>query len=249
MKSLLLLAASALALSACTPSAKPPQRAKLDCPETQGDLARASVAADGKSCVYRDGGTDIELRLVALTGTVDQTLEGVERSLLTDPDASKTASTALDTAARAVAAEAAAAAKTAADDARWEGSESRAGSNDGDEVSIDLPGVQIEANDDSAQVSIAGMHINATDGEAVIRRRDTVRLKGESLSREKRGVRASFIRTGKDLPGGWRYVGYEAAGPRTGPITVAVIRSRSEHGKISGLEGDLTRLVRRNGGV
>ena len=58
-------------------------------------------------------------------------------------------------------------------------------------------------------------------------RRD-VRLRGEALSRDRRGLRATFIYTGDDLPNGYRFVGYEAGGPKVGPITVAVVKSKSE---------------------
>jgi len=46
---------------------------------------------------------------------------------------------------------------------------------------------------------------------------------------------------------GYRFVGYEAGGPKAGPLTVAVVRSRkADADRIS---GDVVRLVRLNGGV
>jgi hypothetical protein len=74
-------------------------------------------------------------------------------------------------------------------------------------------------------------------------------MRGEALSREKRGLRATFMSGGKALPGGYRFVGYQAGGPKTGPLTVAVVKSRSEIDSGDQLYRDVTRLVRANGGV
>jgi hypothetical protein len=73
-----------------------------------------------------------------------------------------------------------------------------------------------------------------------------VRLRGEALSPQRRGFRSTFILARDDLKDGWRSVGYEAAGPKTGPITVAVFKAREGHHDVS---DDVKRLVRRNGGV
>ena len=85
MKPLLLLsAAGALALStaACTPSGPPKARVALDCPATQGELDRKSVAPDGKSCVYasRDG-DEVSLRLIPVSATYEATLQPIEQEL------------------------------------------------------------------------------------------------------------------------------------------------------------------------
>jgi hypothetical protein len=79
-------------------------------------------------------------------------------------------------------------------------------------------------------------------------RRD-VRLRGEALSRDRRGLRATFIYTGKDLPDGYRFVGYEAGGPKAGPITVAVVKSKIDGEDNGDIYPDVKKLVRRNGGV
>ena len=72
---------------------------------------------------------------------------------------------------------------------------------------------------------------------------------GEPLRREKRGFRALFIYTGDDLPDGYRFVGYEAGGPKRGPITVATVRSRNDGPDGEEIYPDVKKLVRRNGGV
>ncbi|MET0274126.1 MAG: hypothetical protein ABW360_14160, partial [Phenylobacterium sp.] len=119
----------------------------------------------------------------------------------------------------------------------------------GESAHVHLPGIHIDAKDDDAQVKIGGLTINAQDDQATIRISRDVRLKGEAFSREKRGVRATFIYTGKNLPGGYRLVGYEAAGPKAGPLAVAVVKSKDESTDSGDVYGDVKKLVRRNGGV
>lgn len=116
---------------------------------------------------------------------------------------------------------------------------------------INLPGIHIVANegDDSAKVQVGPIKIDAGGDGATIRMRRDVRLRGEALNPEKRGVRATFIYAGGDLPDGYRFVGYEAGGPKRGPITVAVVKSKSEHHDGDEVYGDVKRLVRKNGGV
>jgi hypothetical protein len=65
--------------------------------------------------------------------------------------------------------------------------------------------------------------------------------------REKRGFRATYILARDDLKDGWKAVGYEAAGPKAGPITVAVFKAHE--GGHHDVSDDIKRLVRRNGGV
>jgi hypothetical protein len=81
----------------------------------------------------------------------------------------------------------------------------------------------------------------------VIQVEKDVRLRGEALSPEKRGFRATYILATDNLRDGYRAVGYEAGGPKAGPITVAVVKSRS--GQRDHVLSDVKRLVRRNGGI
>jgi hypothetical protein len=123
----------------------------------------------------------------------------------------------------------------------------------GDKAHIDLPGIHIDADDDSdtAKIKVGGVTIDAENGAARIRNYRAVRLRGEAFSREKRGIRASYFFTGNGLPEGLRFVGYEAAGPKSGPITVAIVRSTVDSDEID-MHGhalrDIKRLVRRNSG-
>lgn len=277
MKPLLLLAAvSVIPLAACTQAKAP--RAALDCPASQGDLTRTAQAADGKSCTYvSSNGAEVMLQLVPVKGSAYATLDELENTLLaqagTAADASATAVAAADTqASPGSAAEARRIAEQAASDAA-KGPEDvevadQSPSSSGDGVNVhmqdgkvvvaegggttrvNLPGIHIVADeeDDSASVRIGPLHVDANGDEAVIRVRRDVRLKGEALSREKRGIRATFITEGKDL-GGDRFVGYEAAGPKVGPITVAVVRAKEEIHDGDEIYRDVKRLVRKNGGV
>lgn len=122
---------------------------------------------------------------------------------------------------------------------------------DGEVTRVDLPGIHIVANDkeDTASVRVGPINIDAGGDAATIRIRRDVRLRGEALNPEKRGLRATFIYTGDDLPGGYRVVGYEAGGPKRGPITVAVVKSKVEEHDDGGLHNDVKKLVRLNGGV
>lgn len=115
---------------------------------------------------------------------------------------------------------------------------------------IDLPGIHIVADDDSdsAKVRVGPIRIDAGGDAATIRIRRDVRLRGEALNPERRGLRATFIYTGEDLPDGHRFVGYEAGGPKRGPITVAVVKSKTDEHDDE-LHRDVKRLVRKNGGV
>lgn len=129
--------------------------------------------------------------------------------------------------------------------------ETREGGRDGDRTQVRLPGIHIVADEgkDEANVKIGGTTIVAKDDAATIRMFREVRLKGEAFSRVKRGVRATFIYTDKAAPAGHRLVGYEAGGPKMGPLTVATVRSGVDRHDASDAYDDIKRLVRRNGGV
>jgi hypothetical protein len=114
---------------------------------------------------------------------------------------------------------------------------------------VNLPGIHISAKDDDADVRIGGVRINANEDEQTIHVMRDVRLRGEALSRTKRGIRATFIAASKASATGYRFVGYEAAGPRTGPLTVAVVKSKAEYSHDDDIARDIKRLVRRNGGA
>ena len=116
---------------------------------------------------------------------------------------------------------------------------------------VNLPGIHIDADDatDSANVDIGPLHVNAGGDGATIRIRRDVRLRGEQLSREKRGLRATFISEKESLTDGYRFVAYEAGGPKAGPLTVAIVRAKTDVSQGDDVYKAVRRLVRANGGV
>lgn len=285
MRLLSLAAVSALALSAaaCGPHLNPALRTRLDCPDRQGELVRASASPDGKSCLYRADDVEVNLQLTPVTGDPTATLSAVEASLVapkgTPAADSRPAAAAANPQAPAPSAsasasgEAAKAEEEARQDANAAAEPSRdqdqgngghtvvidkngrhivtAGGGDHDRAHIDLPGIHIDADDanDNAKIDVAGVHIDASNDQATVRMMRDVRLPGEGFSRERNGVRATFIAHRDDLPGGYKYVGYEAAGPKTGPLTIATVRAHDEMDDHGRLYHDIRRLVRRNGGA
>lgn len=273
MKALAATAAVGLALAAggCARDMPRTSLTKLDCPETADGLKRVSVAADGKSCGYvSTDGAEIALKLIPVVGGVEATLKSVEADLRSQlvatpngaaPDA--TASPAPAPAGPKASADAAAVIAQAEADARGarhdtepaDGAEASwdvdgDGGRDhgsGDRARIDLPGVHIDARDEAANVRIGPLHIDAQGDGAVIRMQRDVRLRGEALRREKRGVRATLILAGTDAPGGYKFAGYEVGGPRKGPLVVAFVKGQAaDHDDI--YEG-VKKLVRKNAGV
>ncbi len=275
MKTLYLLAASSLVLTtaACAPNT-PPVRAALDCPQTQGDLSRTAVASDGKSCTYvTSNGAEVTLQLISTASGADAALSAVETTLLANRQVPKAgdstkaadgkpaadAEKALETEIEGqISDEVEKAVSDARQDTQTAGVTVRIDktgkhvSETGDgKTRVDLPGIHIVADEanDSANVRVGPITINAGDGGATIRMRRDVRLRGEALNPEKRGLRATFIYTGEDLPSGYRFVGYEAGGPKTGPITVAIVKSKLDSDDGSEIYPDVKKLVRKNGGV
>lgn len=115
---------------------------------------------------------------------------------------------------------------------------------------IDLPGLHVRANeaDAQAEVKVGPVTIKADDNGAQVQTSRDVRLKGQSLSPAKNGYRATLLLAGEDLKNGYRIAGYEAAGPRKGPLVVGVFTAKEDHSDLD-VKDDVERLVRRNGGV
>lgn len=120
---------------------------------------------------------------------------------------------------------------------------------DDDDGEVDLPGVHVSSRGDHANVDVMGIHVDANGDDATVHVMREVRLAGHAFSRERDGVRATFVAKRDNLPDGYRVVGYQAAGPKSGPITVAVVKSRDDISQGDRLYRDIRRLVRRNGGA
>lgn len=251
MKTTLLIAASALTLAGCQ-GASPPV-AKLDCPTTEGDLTRVSITDDGKACAYQSAdGAEVSLELIPVVGDAQSTLAKIEAALRSTPGApsADTAERQADTAnLNAIAAEATRVQAEAAADAGLDADRRQDSDRKADNASVDLPGIHVSGDSETAKVRIGPLSVDADGDDTTVNIYREVRMRGEALSREKRGLRATFIYTGQDLPAGYGYIGYEAGGPKTGPLTVARVRSKAGTKSGDNINQDVRELVRRNGGV
>lgn len=219
----------------------------LQCPDTLGGLVRkGSASGDGLVCNYTGPrGAEVSLHLVRLDGqSVDEVLSGFETRLAADlPEAAArvNAETARGDAeaAKADAEAARADAEAARADAESTASVTAPGvrieARD-EKASVRLPGIRIEADGDNAKVQIGGMKIDANDGQGTQTRTASVSVNSNEQATEVRAVtpgeaiRAHYILTdGDPRPGGWALVGYEARGPRGGPIVVATVRAKERN--------------------
>lgn len=240
MNRIALLAAgcAVLALAACDHPDAARQReaqalkvvSKLDCPETQGRLKRLSAAPDGLSCNYGADGVEVTLKLVQLVnGGAAAALSPIEaelRALMPKEESVAVAD---------------------------------AGASAGkDDVDIRLPGVSIKAGEGGADINVGGpdgAQINANDDGAEIRVQRNVEVNGktvesESSRRHQRddGIYSRFILASDKIADGWAVVGYEARGPKTGPMVVATLKARRGHDADEDSFSDASELVRHNVG-
>lgn len=220
MRTFILLGVSALALTACHVSVGKHGRdgatrvvARLTCPERQGDLLRSAVAADGRTCSYTaPSGGEVTLRLVSLAaGGPEPTLAPIEADL------------------RAVVPPPAPRPPTPPQPPAVAGREDvdidlpffRVRTR-GENAQVEMPGISVDARDDDAQVNVNGRHgervrVNARGGASEVR-----------VNRNGRDLRSTYLLTREEPTGdGWRLAGYQARGPRTGPLVVATVRSRT----------------------
>ena len=131
---------------------------------------------------------------------------------------------------------------------------------EGDRASVHMPGIHVEADGDNADVRIGGFTIRANEGNASVNGQLTTGADTDSVSVQAsddaeqirtRGpgeaIRQTYLLTDNRPSGaGWRMVGYEARGPRTGPIVVATVRSRERNA--DGVFDDAKALVALNVG-
>jgi len=204
---------------------------KLDCPDSQGQLKRVSAAPDGLTCAYQSDNTEVTLRLISLTnGDAQAALTPIETELKTlmPPPAPP--------------------APPAAPGAP-------AAKDDNDKVSIDFPGLHVRADNGAAEVKIGGINVDADDnGGAQVRMGGNTAVDADDRGAEihqgrsnDAGTRATFILASDKMPGGYHVVGYEARGPKAGPIVVAVVKSKAEHNE-HGAFDDMKALVTHNVG-
>ena len=244
--------AAAFALAACTPPhphAHPKAALKsidtLSCPDSQGDLTRKTVSADGKTCQYVDSrGDQITLALIALDGgDLTAALAPLETSLRAElPNAAESDK------------------DSDGDDKAGAANKSAAGASDRDRVDIDLPGIHIHADgkdgDGKDQVRI-GKTVSIQDGKTIVTESKSggagvtvdAHDKGAEIhvNEPGGGIRQTFI-LASDTPGphGYKLASYQARGPEGGPIVVASVLSKSD--EQDDLRHDLSELLKANVG-
>lgn len=212
---------------------------QLSCPESVGAFSRSAQAGDGQSCDYR-GPDEQQLHLLRLPlngeAAPDRLLKlRTELSPLVPLPVHAGASGEDNTTSRVT--------------------------EDGghDQADINLPGLHVHADGDRASVNLPGIHVNAA-GDVAHVTTEIGALKNAKIDANDDGVRIEADMTdaanvdmtwyvaGKLAgPDGDHLVGYYARGPKTGPLVIAEIRSKSEHqhGTSSNLLGgdDVHRLV------
>lgn len=223
---------------------------RLDCPEQQGALRRVSAAEDGQSCAYESPTASVDLRLVRLNGgDAEAALSPIEAELKgvmpPPPPAPKPPPTS---------------------------------KGDGGHARIHLPGVSIETNGDAADIRIGHLTINSDGGAAEVKVNKNVSVRdhdgkgtvsvtaneehgdgdvairatenGAEIRTRKAGddVRSTLILANDKAPKGYRLAGYEARGPKGGPLAVAVVKAKTRDTDDHDLFKDMKALVRRNVG-
>lgn len=195
----------------------------LQCPATQGDLTRKSVAADGKSCAYQTAnGESVTLQLMSVNGSdADSALAPLETSLRAEVPAAET-----------------------------NGAGPGEGRVDIDLPGIHIHAAGKDENG-GGQVKI-GRDVAITDGNTVVTdNTGGVDIEAHKQGAEIRvneghgNIRRDFV-LASDTPGphGYKVAGYEARGPQGGPIVVGSMLAKSDdHDQLS---HDLRTLIRIN---
>lgn len=275
MRTALLISASAslLVLAACSPKveihhgdrgdrvSRSPLKviSKLDCPEVQGELRKVSAAADGQSCVYSGAQAEVVLRLLPMPGgDAEAALAPIEADLKSLMPTRKTI-----TATQGV--------KADGDTARIRLPGVSIDAH-GDKADIKIGGLTINANDDTAEVRVS-KNLVVRDGDAsrsvqvnesanskstVVRASSDedgdVDIKADRDGAEIRhrrggdGVRATLILASDKATSGYRVVGYEARGPKGGPMAIAIVKAKDRDGGDHDVFKDMKSLVRHNVG-
>jgi hypothetical protein len=189
----------------------------LQCPETQGRLTRKGAATDGGTTCWYVGprGASVQLRLIKLDGDPTPTLDALEAELRKDISGGPTG----------------------------EGPQVAVDA-DGDRARVRMPGLSVDAEGDKAQVRIGWLKIEAgndagstarAEADATAEAHDSVSVRADEGGAEVRvraqgdATRAKWVLTdGDEAATGWRLVGYQARGPRGGPLVVALVRAKHD---------------------
>ncbi|WP_029914859.1 hypothetical protein [Caulobacter sp. UNC358MFTsu5.1] len=245
-----------------TPGKREPLRAisRLDCPDKQGELTRVSAAPDGQTCLYSGQNAEVTLSLVALNGgDAEAALAPIEADLKTLMPAVKAPPPPPP------------GGKARGDSAKISLPGIKIDAHDKG-ADIKIGGLTINANDDTAEVKVA-KNVTIRDGDST--KRVTERTSGGNSNvsvqstnedegdteihatndgaqiRQRRGgdgVRATLILASDKAVSGYRVVGYEARGPKGGPLAVAVVKAKGRDGSDHDIFEDMKTLVRHNVG-
>ncbi|MDO9336491.1 MAG: hypothetical protein Q7T61_08820 [Caulobacter sp.] len=247
---------------------------RLDCPETQGNLKRTAQGADGLSCAYAGEDSEVTLRLVAVSNDPSKALEPIETEIKgLFPEAPATPETPTPPAKPGEPASPPKSVTTTKERVSMPGLSVETEEGDGvDKAHVRMPGVSVNADGDNAHVRVMGIEINANDKEnevRIVRERwrggddgdfsiDTSEGKpdidndGFSLGGKRRqGYRSTFVKTTDDAGAAWTVAGYEAQGPKRGPLVVAIVKSKRKSdgdGESRHLFRDATSLVKKQFG-
>jgi hypothetical protein len=88
--------------------------------------------------------------------------------------------------------------------------------------------------------------VDANGSGAVVRSASDVKMRGNPFVLERHGYRASYRISREGPADGFVLVGYEAGGPRKGPLTVAVVKATGHDHEVF---AEAKKLVRHNGGI
>jgi hypothetical protein len=221
---------------------------KLDCPDRQGELTLEIRSADGQACSYSSKDSVVTLRLVKLNGgDAEAALAPIEAELkevMPTPASPKPV----------------------------EGKK-----NGKNRTSIHLPGINIDASDNGADIRIGHLTINSDGGAAEVKVNKNVNIRGDDghgavnvsandehegdvtikaddhgaeIRTKKKGdiVRSTLILANDKAPKGYRLAGYEARGPKGGPLAVAVVKAKTRDTDDHDIFRDMKALVRHNVG-
>jgi hypothetical protein len=242
--------------------------AKLDCPDTSGDLTRSAVSMDGTTCTYTGPSEEsVSLQITPLMGAPPQTvLSKLESQLRGDAGLATFAPPPAPPAPppqKAKDWDAGRDNQDADDNDKDDDDDSDHASSDKDgpksgHTHIDLPGVHISANGDKADVQLPFLSIHANGDNAQVQagwfgRHATIEgHDGGAVIRvgraDESGVDSMLIvASDKPGPSGYRTVGYLAKGPPSGPLVIAAFKAKGERHSEHDLAGDgLKRLVALN---
>lgn len=222
---------------------------RLDCPGRQGELTLVSKAEDGQSCAYASNEATVDLRLIRLNGgDAEAALAPVESELKsvmpTPPVPIKPMN----------------------------------GKKGGNRTTINLPGVKIDSSDHGADIRIGHLTINSDGSAAEVKVNKNVNIRSDDAQasvnvsanddregdvsiranddgaeiRTRKGgndaVRSTLILANDKAPKGYRLAGYEARGPKGGPLAVAVVKAKTRDTDDHDLFKDMKALVRHNVG-